>query len=134
MPTDQSMTEHVIYVSEAGSDGFATVVEMRGEVKRAPLQNRGWGSSRLLVLFKDQVSERGFEIPVDDRDGSQIEGGMRKHQHPDSPSGGEERPEYETRDSRLLDTSQPLPEVMERRKRGGSYEHGDDPGGQAPSE
>jgi len=80
------------------------------------------------------VSDRGFEIPEDHRDRSQIEGGMRAHQHPDSPSDGEDRPEHEARDSRLLDTSQPLPEVMERRKHGGGYEHGDDPGGQAPSE
>ena len=41
------------------------------------------------------MGDRGFEIQVDDRDGGQIEGGMRTHQHPDSPGGREDRSECE---------------------------------------
>ncbi len=88
----------------------------------------------LLVLFEDQVSDCGFEVPVDDRNCSQIEGGMRTHQRPDPASDSEDRPEYETRNSRLLGASQPLPKVVERRKHRSRYEHGHGPGGRAPSE
>jgi hypothetical protein len=72
------------------------------------------------------VGDCGFEIPVNDRDRSQIEGGMRTHQHPDPPGDREDRPEYETGDGRLLRTSQPLVEVVDRPKRYGRYEHGHD--------
>ena len=81
------------------------------------------------MLSKDQVGDCGFEVPVDDRDRSQIEGGMRTHQYPDSPSDSKDRPEYETGDRRLLGTSQPLLEVVERRKQSSRYEHDCDPGG-----
>jgi hypothetical protein len=54
-----------------------------------------------------------FEIPVNDRNRSQIESGMRTHQHPDPPSDGEDRPECETRNSRLLGTGQSLREIVD---------------------
>src|SRR6202049_4027225 len=88
----------------------------------------------LFVLFEEQVSDCGVEIPVDDRDRSQIESGMRTHHRPDPPRDREDRPEYQTRDDRLLGPGQPLVEVVDRPKQCGRYEDGYDLGGWALSE
>jgi uncharacterized protein YndB with AHSA1/START domain len=81
------------------------------EVKRNFLHC--WHLVEADSLFEEQVSDRRFEIPVDYRNCSQIEGGMRTHQHPDLSSDCEYRPEYQTDDGSLLHTSQPLVEVMD---------------------
>lgn len=60
------------------------------------------------ALFEDQVSDRRFEIPVDDRDRGQIEGGMSSHHDPDQTGDREDGPEYQTGDGRLLNARHPL--------------------------
>lgn len=53
-------------------------------------------------LFEDEVGDGGFEIPIDDGVGGQIEGGVGKHEQPDAAGDSEDSAENETDDSGFL--------------------------------
>src|SRR3954468_19479660 len=53
-------------------------------------------------LLEDEMGRSGLEIEVDDCQRSEIERSVSAHQEKDRASHGEDRPEDESRDSRLL--------------------------------
>src|SRR2546422_9772519 len=59
-------------------------------------------------LREDQVGHFGFEIPVDDRERSKIEHGVRNHGEQNSAGDHEDRAEHESGDQCLLDAGEPL--------------------------
>jgi hypothetical protein len=61
-----------------------------------------------------QVRHARFQVPVDDRNCSQVEGGMRDHQHEDAAGECEDCSEYQACDHRLFDAGDSLNEVVER--------------------
>src|SRR2546425_9333197 len=63
-------------------------------------------------LFEDEVSHRGFEIPVENGEGSQVEPSVREHGNPDPARGGEDRSEHEPGDRGLFDAGDPLFRVV----------------------
>src|SRR5438270_13899606 len=65
-----------------------------------------------LSLFEDEVSHVGFEIRVDYRDGSQVEGSVGNHQDKDPSRDCENGAEHKSGDHALLDAGQALVSVM----------------------
>src|SRR6266496_5982278 len=64
------------------------------------------GGGRLLV--EHQMRHLAFEIPVNDRERGQVEGGVRRHQHPKAAGPGEDGAVDQPDDRRLLDAGGPL--------------------------
>src|SRR5712664_3881756 len=58
--------------------------------------------NEIAALFEDEVSRRGFEIPVDYRQRGQVEGGVCNHQHPDPASDREDGSKDEPGDGGLF--------------------------------
>ena len=76
-------------------------------------------------LFEHEVSDSGFEVPINYRDRRKIERSMRTHHHPDPARDCKDRPEGEARDHRLFDARQPQVGVMAQGKqRGGEQDDG----------
>ena len=76
-------------------------------------------------LFEHEVSDSGFEVPINYRDRRKIERRMRTHHHPDAARDCEDRPKDEARDHRLFDARQPQVGVMAQGKqRGGEQDDG----------
>src|SRR6266536_385689 len=89
-------------------------------------QNPRWGvPSRLL---EEEVGHRGFEIPIDQREGGQVEGGVCGHRRPEAAGERVRRAEYQPGDRGLLDAGEPLLGIMRQPESGGGDEHRHRPG------
>src|SRR4029077_3133373 len=76
-------------------------------------------------LFEHEVSDSGFEVPINYRDRRKIERSMRAHHHPNPARDCEDRPKDEARDNRLFDARKPQVGVMAQGKqRGGEQDDG----------
>src|SRR5437879_11341973 len=67
-------------------------------------------------LREDQVGHFGFEIPVDDRERSEVERSVRKHRDPDAAGDREDCSEHEPGDQCLFNAGDPLLGAVRQRK------------------
>ena len=74
-------------------------------------------------LFEDEVSDLRFEIPIDDRERSQIERGVRTHQHADPARDREDRSLREPDNGGLFGAGEPLDSVVVVSKQRGGEQH-----------
>src|SRR6266853_793920 len=107
--------------------GYCTALKLRGPRPQAQdtwcAMNHRRGALLLPCLtisrhlsFEDEVGHGRLDIPVDNREGSQVERGMRDHRDPDPPRDREDRSEHEPGDRGLFDAGESLVGVMKQRK------------------
>src|SRR5213596_1334224 len=82
------------------------------------------GGGGALLLVEHQMRHLAFEIPVNDRECGQVEGGVRRHQHPKAAAPREDGAVDQPDDRRLLGASGPLEGVVCQAEPCGGQQHG----------
>src|SRR5205823_13629259 len=79
--------------------------------------------SKMENLFKDEVSNSWFDVPVDHGQRSEIKESMRDHDHPNRFGGSEHAAEHKSGYCSLFNTGPSLVEVMTQSKPCGCKEN-----------